>query len=917
MPTNKSLLINSIKLVEVDGKTNIPTVICYENDRPSIGYDALSKGDSSDYLIENFKLELGNQDPSVKNRKEFSTGKFSSKSAHALTNDFMDLILKKAENWIETVGCKKAVRILVAEPIAMDEKETVKANWLTNYRAHIRRILESSTKFESVDFLPEPFAVFQYYRYGVRHHLVAQKQKHVALVLDFGGGTFDVSVIETNAAGDISTGVRNSKPLAASSRPVGGFYINSIIAQTLLFEAIPKNIDRSEYQRVIKKFFASGSNVDDDVSALQDSYKHFFRHFRKLLRDVEKAKMLVCNQIQNWAIDAEYRIPVPGFAVDVPVTALRDKTDYASIKVDAYKLRDIFIKKVWNKELKPAICDALARAEKELNGHPISIVLMSGGSANIRWLANLIRSDLQHKLPAAEVLELQGNFQEIVAQGLAIECARRTYNEGEGDFKSVTYNSLILTLSSDGGGTEAKKFKSVTPEVPSEATEGIPLRSSSILGKLIDQPIRWKVKLSRPPKHRLDYYFMRSSFDHEDMENILNVDHTAYTKPNTKFDSTIQVELTVREDTTAWPKFIYHEGINGEPTYEVLGQPFCMDMTSGSKDDQELVGEAYFGFDFGSSNSSISYIEKSEISTYQDRTKDKSWLEFSDLVELLPYPLAAPFAKYIACGNGINKEMLALNVIEAFLGFAAFFSYLEFCAVKGSAQTKLFKGFKQNSAGPLWALLKDSQKSLGNRAEFSMGFKKLLEAPYSDDINRVVAEIAEFKHGKLTSGMDHFAILKKLGNTTNQVMSGKVFGTFENVVKQRFGKKGFVGQFRAAHGKNAPFIQQYGYEGPSVFSQEQIFLVDIENHKALCLSPLMFWAQTSESSRGEFLQLFTYDIAKTDEFSYKATEVSAPLVVGLNSDFSAIYEFLVQLRQLDQDISFEQGVILKAASQEQ
>jgi hypothetical protein len=79
MATSKSLLINSIKMVEVDGKTNVPTVICYEKDRPSIGYDAFSKEGPSDYLIENFKIELGNQDPSVKNRKEFPTGKFGSK----------------------------------------------------------------------------------------------------------------------------------------------------------------------------------------------------------------------------------------------------------------------------------------------------------------------------------------------------------------------------------------------------------------------------------------------------------------------------------------------------------------------------------------------------------------------------------------------------------------------------------------------------------------------------------------------------------------------------------------------------------------------------------------------------------------------------------------------------------------------
>jgi molecular chaperone DnaK (HSP70) len=41
--------------------------------------------------------------------------------------------------------------------------------------------------------MPEPFAVFQYYRYGVKHPLVAQRTKHIALVFDFGGGTYKVT----------------------------------------------------------------------------------------------------------------------------------------------------------------------------------------------------------------------------------------------------------------------------------------------------------------------------------------------------------------------------------------------------------------------------------------------------------------------------------------------------------------------------------------------------------------------------------------------------------------------------------------------------------------------------------------------------------------------------------------------------
>ena len=104
------------------------------------------------------------------------------------------------------------------------------ADWLENYRVNLREMLSKRTSqeypnicFDEVSFLPEPFAVFQYYRYGINHPLMAQSAKHQALILDFGGGTFDLSVIETTKQGDISESGRNSKPYGASSDQVGGF----------------------------------------------------------------------------------------------------------------------------------------------------------------------------------------------------------------------------------------------------------------------------------------------------------------------------------------------------------------------------------------------------------------------------------------------------------------------------------------------------------------------------------------------------------------------------------------------------------------------------------------------------------------------------------------------------------------------
>jgi molecular chaperone DnaK (HSP70) len=113
------------------------------------------------------------------------------------------------------------------------QEDLVSEGWLANYRTNVRRILQGKG-FDNVDFLPEPFAVYQYYRYGEKHPLVAERRKHHALVIDFGGGTFDVCVITTTKEGDISQGGRMARPLSASSNSIGGFSVNRLIAEELI-----------------------------------------------------------------------------------------------------------------------------------------------------------------------------------------------------------------------------------------------------------------------------------------------------------------------------------------------------------------------------------------------------------------------------------------------------------------------------------------------------------------------------------------------------------------------------------------------------------------------------------------------------------------------------------------------------------
>jgi hypothetical protein len=230
-----------------------------------------------------------------------------------------------------------------------------------------------SGKFTEVDFMSEPFAVFQYYRYGIRHALVTQRQKHVALIIDSGSDTFDTSIIETTAAGDISQSGRNSRPLAARSIPVGRFYINRMIAETLLFRTLDKGVDRPSVRKAIDAL-PKMKNMDDDELALQRSdYAAFTRNFHRFLQSVEQAKCTVCSGVANWRLDASLASSA-ACPVQVPQRPMQAPSPFVPVRLEATNLRTLYEERVWKQNLLPSIRETLKRAESEIGGKPISIV---------------------------------------------------------------------------------------------------------------------------------------------------------------------------------------------------------------------------------------------------------------------------------------------------------------------------------------------------------------------------------------------------------------------------------------------------------------------------------------------------------------------------------------------------------------
>lgn len=889
----RDIVINAIEMVPLNGSNCIPTAVTYTKEgRVEVGFEAYEREGEPSKVCNNFKIRLGEQEPGLQNPKTILFKDGQHRSLHSITNDYLKCLVEQAECWVTSEGLIKAARVLVAEPVAIHEHGAIKGGWLANYRNHIRRIL--GPKFTDVDFLPEPFAVFQYYRYGYRHPLVAEKKKYIALVLDFGGGTFDVSVIETTIQGEISNSGRNCRPLAASSISVGGFFFNRKIAEYLLLKPYQGKSAPSSLQEALRKYDEKLRDPRARAEDFRQDFQNFFRNFENFLYEVEKAKTAICSKISDWSLEGQMSRHV-GYHIRVPQNPLSPETEFVTLLLDAEELRKLFIDKLWQKFLYPAITNALVRAKSELEAQQISLILMSGGSSNIRWLHRLITQSNHRDLEDAQLLELQGDFQEIVAKGLAIECARKTYSHGDGDFRAVTYNRLCLALNPNGRGVEIKNFRPVTKGLSENDSPGVLLPSASILESYIDKPITWKFSLSHPPKRQLDYFFMSSSFDPEDTKNLLNViDHTIYSTQPSGFDSRLQVELRVKEDGTTYPRFIYRAESPMAPEIGIEGRPFHIGMTFGGSSGSS---EAYMGIDFGTSNSSISYVAKSHITSHVERAKDSTWQNISDLAYTLPYPISSPLSHYLSVMGA--QDLKAIDVVEGFLMLGAYIAYSEYCVLKGRSEKKLFKEFSQRSAGPLWSLLRKTMEQIKKKGEFSRPLERLFEPPVYDEINSLVSAIADVKHGKAAVMPDFPRAIRVLGNIFEAYSSKFLFGYFEDVKKVPF-RTSYEGLFRQAIGRHTPFLSVYSYEGGIAFSGEEAVLVSKQSGRVLLLTPLMFWARPLDTGAQVEPELYCYDIFDKGMYSYKWASGKNSVFLTDKIGFGPLIEELNAAREKDQ-----------------
>lgn len=600
----------------------------------------------------------------------------------------------------------------------------------------------------------------------------------------------------------------------------------------------------------------------------------------------EQKKIELTNAITDWRLDTRNGDVVE---VEVPSDPLKKSSVHVPQEFYGHQMYTVF-EKMWNTKLKSVVREVLKRANNRLSGNKIDVSLISGGSANIGWLTSLLMRDFGEELSDAEPVNIKGSYQDVVANGLAIECARRHFLGSSGDapeFVAVTYNPVRLLLAPNGGKPEALRFESSDERVNMEdARPGDLIPSAQAFRGFFDAPLHWQVRLPRPPRNHLDYFFCRLSDAEREDEDALdlayNVEERRLHTRVKKFDAQTTVEVTVRDDGTVIPRFIYKKENErgGVPENSESGRPFYIDMTA---DAANVQMASYVGLDFGTSNSSICLLSNDSIEEVERRSFSEKWQGLSDMLPEMPFPAAVALRKYLAQHDAARMFNVAIAAYEACLALLAYGMVAD--VLYEDSSWRGLASFRHRSLGPLKALLTTSS------ARDPVGFCVrepgcVARIQYLDEASQ---SFTEGKHHQASQDSPKWGdYVEDVARATVGALSGNYFGycATSRIVPY---ENRFEGTFKVAHDQ-PPFVEHYKYLSKEAIDPTVALMFDPKRRKARSLTPLLVWQQESASD-----EPVCYVLDVTGKSQYKPCHVAGKkAAVDINPGLSRALDDLLE-----------------------
>ena len=251
-----------LKSFKFDGKNIIPSAVFFlSEDEWEIGEVARNMGKiNPSAYVSNFKSNMG--DKKSKYIIIAENGESFKVTARDVAKYYLSSIIKKIENkLIKEFGDKEGVveKVIITVPAKFSSTEKEATKWAA---------IEAG--FENVMLLAEPTAA------AVAHQRECETEGKTVLVYDFGGGTFDVSVLKENGGvfKEIATG---------GDKKLGGNTLTKEIMEFMLkiikddydlympideddFDEDDSNISAEDYRANMNAIFEEANSIKEDLS---------------------------------------------------------------------------------------------------------------------------------------------------------------------------------------------------------------------------------------------------------------------------------------------------------------------------------------------------------------------------------------------------------------------------------------------------------------------------------------------------------------------------------------------------------------------------------------------------------------------------------------------------------------------------
>jgi len=438
---------------------------------------------------------------------------------------------------------------------------TETSQWTRLYKGSITDVFRK-LGYPDPKFFPEPFAVFQYCSYqGI---ITDTGSAQNVLIVDIGGGSSNISFIQTTKHGRLARGGGNHVPHAVRSIPMGGSTLDQQIAAHL-------NIPLSDRSRYL---------VLNSISAAKEKLS------KQLTRD------------SGWQSGRRHL---------EQITATIHTGNGNTARMSAYDLLAVFEASFWPL-LREEIQSALAEVISKNLQNPVDkvhCVCFSGGTGQIRYLQSLYAKDLLDLRPVDQYLFLDATaYEKAVAYGLAIEAYANARHHQITPSRIAPYllENVYLLLSHSDHDTIVQDFDGALDKNPSCYRI---LTASTSLADYIGKPHKIAAKLKQD-SHSVHYRIVSCHKGTYEPINLLEKHITVSKKSDPPCGRRLHATISV--DDTHFLNIdlnLAFQGAKGETRYTLA--PIDIHDLAGS-----IEGDIYFALDFGTSSTFASSINIKE-----------------------------------------------------------------------------------------------------------------------------------------------------------------------------------------------------------------------------------------------------------------------------------------------------------------